>query len=65
MPKEIWGSFSDVKINVTNLLGEEIYFKNSEFKFPLSLDISMQPKGIYLVKIQNGGEFSVQKIVYQ
>lgn len=58
-------SYSDLKIKVTNLLGEEINFQKSEFRFPLSIDISKQSKGFYFVQISNGEEMRVQKIIYQ
>lgn len=58
-------SHRDLKINVTNILGEIIFSQKSEFKFPLSIDISKQSKGFYFVQISNGKELSVQKIIYQ
>lgn len=51
-------------ITVYNVLGEVVY-KSSNLTSPYSIDISLKPKGIYFVKIQNDEEITVQKIIYQ
>jgi bacillolysin len=51
-------------VEIYNLVGEKVYSNNSLSKTSL-IDITNQPKGIYLVKVINGNDVTTQKIVYQ
>lgn len=53
-------------ISVLNVLGETVNkFEMGDGKWQSIIDISNQPKGIYIVKIQHGNTLNVRKIVYQ
>ncbi|PCJ24238.1 MAG: hypothetical protein COA97_10110 [Flavobacteriales bacterium] len=55
---------TDVLVEVYDAMGKMIFAeKTSENN--LQIDISNQPKGIYLVKIINGNNMFTQKVVYQ
>lgn len=69
-------NFSAGNVTVTNVLGEMVYQSaNPDQRYGTGqlinlsanqyIDISTQPKGIYFVKLTDGAEMSVQKIVYQ
>jgi hypothetical protein len=51
-------------IVISDLVGKVIFSKTI-IDNTLQIDISNQPKGIYLVKIINGNNVTTQKIVYQ
>lgn len=77
----IWGLQSTISdfisaqsgsIAIYNILGETIYQMpamlnsfGSAQQTPISIDISTYPKGIYFIKLNNGVETSLQKIIYQ
>jgi Zn-dependent metalloprotease len=71
-PNPTTGSFTlklqDIKgevfVEVLNLMGKKVFNQAILAKNKL-IDISNQPKGIYLVRVTNGNETFTQKIVYQ
>lgn len=52
-------------VEVVDLLGEVVYSKSGIADATLSVDLSTQPKGIYIVKCKVGTELFVQRIVVQ
>lgn len=52
-------------VEVVDLLGEIVYSKSGIMDSTLSVDLSTQPKGIYIVKCKVGMELFVQRIVLQ
>ena len=51
-------------VEIYNLVGEKVFSNNLQSKTSL-IDISNQPKGIYLVKVTSGDVVITQKLVYQ
>lgn len=60
-------SNSDVKINVYDISGREIFTKSypSEGVFAQNIQLSNVQAGVYLVNIQDGNQKSVRKIIVQ
>jgi hypothetical protein len=52
-------------VQIVNLLGEVVYSKTADAGTSLSIDLSVQPKGIYLVKCREGDRVYVQQIIIQ
>jgi hypothetical protein len=53
-------------IEIYNLIGEKIYFRNNNNNLSIyDLDISNSPKGIYIVKIDDGEKIYNKKIIVQ
>jgi len=50
-------------IEVYNLLGEKVYSNTSAAHFPLAIDISSQPTGMYFVKVVSGQSYKVLKFI--
>jgi len=51
-------------VNISNTLGESIYFKNNfEKNNSIEIDFSNVPKGIYFVKVDNGEQVHIEKVV--
>ncbi|MBI2280164.1 MAG: T9SS type A sorting domain-containing protein [Bacteroidetes bacterium] len=48
---------------IYDLMGKKVWDKISS-ENRLEIDISSQPKGIYLVKVVNENQVTVQKIIY-
>ena|SRR6201998_2069712 len=57
------GIHSDNQVEVYNVLGEKVYSELSVVHFPLSIDISAQPTGMYFVKVTSGQSTKVMKVV--
>ena len=56
----------NVKIEICNLIGEQVYSTTFKKQQPSSeIDLSKFPKGIYFVKMAAGGETLTEKIVIQ
>lgn len=52
-------------IEVTDMLGQLVYSSGPENSSTIKLDLSQQPKGLYLVKINSGGTITTQQIMVQ
>jgi PKD repeat protein len=57
------GTNSQSSVEVFNVLGGKVYSELSVAHFPLSIDISAQPTGMYFVKITSGQSTKVIKVV--
>jgi hypothetical protein len=51
-------------LEITDILGKTIWQSSNNFNKVLKLDISSNPKGIYFVKVVQGGKIAVKKIIY-
>jgi len=56
--------FKNAELCIYNMLGE-IVLKSQILNPNSQIDLSAQPKGIYFIKVQSGGEVSTQKIVIE
>jgi hypothetical protein len=56
-------SLAKCQVEVFNMLGERVY--NSETSTSLAIDLSNEPKGMYLVKVQQGGSVSSSRILVE
>ena len=53
-------------IEVLNVFGEQIYYSTpNNYKNTAEVDLSYAPKGIYFVKVNNGVNTKIEKIVIQ
>lgn len=57
-------SQSESDITIYDFLGKLIFQKNHASQNPIEIDLSDQPKGMYLVKVLKDGHISTSKIVY-
>lgn len=56
----------NAEISVLNMVGQVIHQKEfMRYTFPVSIDLSAQPKGTYFIKIRNAEKVFVQKVVSQ
>lgn len=55
----------DIKVSIYDLLGNCLWSKTSLNEMNLKVDLSSQPKGIYVMEIMSEGKKSVSKIVLQ
>ena len=56
------GFFQPVSLSITNITGKTIYASDY---FPLPIDLSNQPKGVYFVKITSENQSYTQKLIIQ
>ena len=61
MPEE--SSFN--RVEVMNIVGKQLFVKNTNSEKRMSFDLSNQPKGLYLVKISSDNETIVKKVMHQ
>ncbi len=54
-----------VNVEIYNVLGEKILSDEFSLSSGFAVDLSAQPKGIYLAKINSGSEIYERKIVVQ
>jgi hypothetical protein len=51
------------EISVFNSLGKEVYQKTNISALSTTIDLSANPKGIYLLKVTEGSRQAVKKII--
>jgi len=57
------GEFTDIVIEIFNLLGEKVYsITHTKYQSPIEIDISNSPDGIYVVKIYQREKIYIAKI---
>lgn len=59
------GKYVDGKIEIINILGEVVSTSNIINQSSIQINLSSQPKGIYLVKVISGNNIASKKIVLQ
>jgi hypothetical protein len=57
-------SYFKTEIIIYNVLGQSIWQKTNSTESNFSIDISDQPKGLYLIKAIQGGRMCVRKLIY-
>ena len=53
------------RVEVMNIVGKQLFVKNTNSEKRLSFDLSNHPKGLYLVKISSDNEIIVKKVMHQ
>jgi len=59
----IEGINANVGVQIFNTFGEEIYM--NEMYLPEKLDLTSQPKGVYIIRVENNGEVYYEKLVIE
>ena len=53
------------RVEVMNIVGKQLFVKNTNSEKRLSFDLSNQPKGLYIVKVSSDNETIVKKVMHQ
>jgi hypothetical protein len=56
-------SLAPCQVEIFNMLGERVF--SAETSTSLAIDLSNEPKGMYFVKVQQGGAVSTRKILVE
>ena len=58
-------TINNFSIEVTNIMGTRVYYRNDVEAGITQIDIKYQTKGIYFVKVQAGDKVYLEKVVYR
>jgi hypothetical protein len=57
---------SKIEVEINNIWGQKIYESSTLLPLPTNeIDLSLQPKGVYFVKIKDGEKIQTEKIMVQ
>ncbi|MDX2285130.1 MAG: T9SS type A sorting domain-containing protein [Bacteroidia bacterium] len=56
---------TSLDIRIVNLIGQTLYTQSVETNHPTRIDVSNLPKGVYFIKIGEGQDQSLRRIVIQ
>ena len=59
------GNAENTLVDIYNIIGKKIFSANPTQQKTIEINLSGQPKGIYIVKIENSGKTTVKKLTVQ
>lgn len=59
------GKFNESKLTISDIMGNKVFEKENLSASKIEFDLTAQPKGVYIVKLDEGNKITVNKIVIQ